>query len=814
MYRKLLTAIFIILFASSASSTGIQLSQSDIVQIPTSLMNKLGSGYLQLEVSKKIKQQQQFAQHSAQAVDDCISIVIYSDRVFDERMQKDLLKAGCKVQMNSLTQPTGAHRLGFLLASIPAANIVDLMQLDFIKKIDLAEREFSPQSNVASATIEADYFWARGYSGSDVKIAILDAGLDAAHPDLPQTIEKKDYSNYPTLDDDITTFATGHGTHVTGIALGRGVLSAGNTGNGGGPYTGMAPAASLIFLKIGKDSDGTAKGTAIYNALEAAVQIYHADVINLSYGSWDTYHDGSHYLDQKIDDIVYNSDVPVIVAAGNLGAAKRHYSETVSAHSSSDFIQVNVVGASANSDLLKFNAVWYDGLDVHNQITVEYYDSDFNQLTDVRYLSQAESLRGTEHQVSYYNPYLPAGDHTYYVKIVNNSDNDQLVHLYEDDENWHVTFENADNRYTVCSPATADNAFAVGAVGNRESWVDYTGGQHSSYTSETLCSFSGRGPRVDEATKPQITAPGVAIISLRDGNVYTTPSTAWVDDDGASLGDPDGAHYMARTGTSMAAPVVTGAAALLLDEHPDYTADQVYTALTEYADTYQGVVPPDASWGYGVLDLDEDDDQYTPIGVNLIAFSAETQGDAVEVRWTTASEINHAGYNLQRATSENGDYQQINSELILAQNESGLEQTDYIFRDFPPAPGTYFYRLEQIDMNGEHTRFGPVSAMFSTKVRNNSSHFRFNLSQNYPNPFNPVTTINFEIEKTGKVKIAIYDLLGCKIKTLIDQELSPGVYSVLWNGQDEFERMMSSGVYIIQMTADDFSSQHRATLLR
>ena len=810
--------IFVILFAAGASSKSIQLSQADIVRIPQPQRHKLGSSYLQLELSKRLKQHHQNSLQSDRSADDSMTVVIYTSAQINESRRGQLRQSGCRLSGDNWTNPVGDHKYGFLVCRAPVNNILDIMHLDFIAKIDVAERSFKPQTNLAASVVQADSYWARGYDGGSngvsVKIAILDAGLDETNPDLPSSYEKKDYSTWPTLDDDVTTFATGHGTHVTGIALGRGVMSAGNTGNSGGAYKGMAPGADLVFLKIGKDNDGTATGTAIYNALDAAVQVYHADVINLSYGSWDTYHDGSYYLDQKVDDIVYNYDVPVIIAAGNMGSAKRHYSETVAANSKSDFIQINVTGAQANSDLLKFNTVWFDGLSVHNEITLEYYDSSYNLLTDVRYFSQAESPRGTEHEVSYYNPYLPAGDNTYFIKIVNSSANDQLVHVYEDDENWHVSFQSADDRYTVSSPATADNAFAVGACGDKESWTDYAGSLHSSYTSETLCSFSGRGPRVDGAEKPQITAPGRDIIAIRDRNVYTTPSTAWVDDDGLNLGDSNAAHYLVRTGTSMAAPVVAGSAALILNEHPGYSADQVYSALTIYADTYQGIVPPDESWGFGVLDLNESDGGYTPIMVHLTSFTAETHEDSILLRWSTATDINVAGYNILRSCEDQNNFAQINDQFIAVAENSALHQHDYCFIDHPEHDGRYSYIVEQINLDGEKTSFGPVSTILQTLVEKRNLPFEFRLSANYPNPFNPATTWSFETARSGKVELAVYDLLGHKVKTLLRQQLAAGRYTTSWNGRNDFGEPMASGAYIIRMRAVNFTALSKATLLR
>ena len=74
------------------------------------------------------------------------------------------------------------------------------------------------------------------------------------------------------------------------------------------------------------------------------------------------------------------------------------------------------------------------------------------------------------------------------------------------------------------------------------------------------------------------------------------------------------------------------------------------------------------------------------------------------------------------------------------------------------------------------------------------------LHQNYPNPFNPETRIDFEIPKTEKVKLVIYNTLGKEVKTLLDDELQAGKYSTTWNGKDDRNNKVSSGIYFYQLT--------------
>jgi len=80
----------------------------------------------------------------------------------------------------------------------------------------------------------------------------------------------------------------------------------------------------------------------------------------------------------------------------------------------------------------------------------------------------------------------------------------------------------------------------------------------------------------------------------------------------------------------------------------------------------------------------------------------------------------------------------------------------------------------------------------------------FDLYQNYPNPFNPETTIRYAIPVNDRVKISIYNILGEEIKTLVDQIQTPGTYSVVWDGTDDRNNNVSSGIYIYKFVAGNF----------
>ncbi len=90
----------------------------------------------------------------------------------------------------------------------------------------------------------------------------------------------------------------------------------------------------------------------------------------------------------------------------------------------------------------------------------------------------------------------------------------------------------------------------------------------------------------------------------------------------------------------------------------------------------------------------------------------------------------------------------------------------------------------------------------------------FSLSQNYPNPFNPVTNFQFTVPKSSHVKIELFNIVGQKVATLVDEEMKPGVYMVDWNGKDENGKSVSSGIYFYRMQAGDFSAMKKMVMIK
>ncbi len=517
----------------------------------------------------------------------------------------DLQSLGAAVYPDSWIPPVGNHPTGFVYAEAPVGRILDVAAKEYVSFVETAEVEIKAQNNQARLATGVNDVWNLGYNGAGVTVAVLDSGLDVTHGDIPTPTVLLDYSDYPILDYTVANTVTGHGTHVAGTGLGRGTLS-------GGTYRGVAPGASLVFLKIGKDSTGGASAAAIIGAVKAAVDTFGAKVINVSYGGWSQYHDGSDEASQAVDYAVSQGAV-VVAAAGNEGADAQHYSGAVTGDSvTTDFIRVNVSGpVAANSTVLSFNLVWFDGLGGNNSLALDYYDSSFNLVSSSTNSSQSESTRGTEALLTRMTGYLPSvssgSSGTWYLKVRNIYQVNQSFHLYYNDEYnatgaGLVSFQTPDPSYTISSPGEADSAIAVGAYVTRKYWTNYLGSTYSygpspGQTEGSIATFSSRGPRVDAGApgKPNIVAPGSAIISARDGVAYPCPPRS------SSYAPPYiDSNYYVMQGTSMAAPHAAGIAALLLSKNPSLTPAQVKTYLQTTA-TDKGAAGRDDTFGYGLV---------------------------------------------------------------------------------------------------------------------------------------------------------------------------------------------------------------------
>ena len=519
-------------------------------------------------------------------------VYIHLKRKLNASQTASLKKIGVTIYEDTWVPPLENHPTGYIIASIPIDRLYDLARKTFVIRLETAEKRLLPKNDEASKSINADKVWNNGYDGTGVRIAILDSSLDTTHKDIPAPVASKDFSNYPILDDTIESTVSEHGTHVTGSVLGRGTQS-------NGKYKGMANGADLIFLKVGDDSTGGAATAAISAAIRAAVDVYNANIVTMSYGGFETYNDGSDENCQAVD-YAFDKGALVFMAAGNEADAATHYSGTVTANNTTDYIKVNVDATSQAS--LYFYLNWFDGKGTSNNLDLTLYDANKTDMSPyVSKFPEVESSRGTEAELASFNFYV-SGPATFFLKVKNNSNSDQFFHIYSFD--YYTTFEKADTNYTIGSPAAADNAIAVASYTTRNSWTDYKGLSWSaSGTIGEISSFSSRGPRIDGTKKPDIATPGERIISARD-RIITWPGSDdnyVVDNDGISDGTGP-ADYLLLRGTSMACPIAAGASALLIQANPSLKGNPSYIRNALFQTASNNGVQNNTD-GYGKMDI-------------------------------------------------------------------------------------------------------------------------------------------------------------------------------------------------------------------
>ena len=174
---------------------------------------------------------------------------------------------------------------------------------------------------------------------------------------------------------------------------------------------------------------------------------------------------------------------------------------------------------------------------------------------------------------------------------------------------------------------------------------------------------------------------------------------------------------------------------------------------------------------------------------------------------------------------DGNDYEiYINGELDAFTSLSGLIMTtpiDLMIGQVLPGNTQYNFKgvLDDIRIYNYALPYSSIQSLydFITDVKDEkevSLPKNFGLTQNYPNPFNGQTNIEFQISSQSNVKIQIFNILGQKIKTLLDEEKSPGYYTKIWDSRNDFGDSMNSGIYFIKFNSGKFAETKKMTLLK
>ncbi|MBE2219450.1 MAG: T9SS type A sorting domain-containing protein [Ignavibacteria bacterium] len=170
--------------------------------------------------------------------------------------------------------------------------------------------------------------------------------------------------------------------------------------------------------------------------------------------------------------------------------------------------------------------------------------------------------------------------------------------------------------------------------------------------------------------------------------------------------------------------------------------------------------------------------------VTMASFTSSVRLNNAALSWSTSSELNNSGFDVER--SENGSTW-IKTGFVKG-NGTTSTVSSYSFTDLNLRTGKYYYRLKQIDFNGNFEYHNLAEAVIIGKPLNSE------VFQNYPNPFNPVTNISFALAEDSFVKLTVYDAAGREVKKLIDGNLTAGYNTLSFDASG-----IASGVYFYRL---------------
>ncbi len=531
------------------------------------------------------------------------------------------------------------------------------------------------QLDGSTPDVKADQVWSRsgddfsGYTGEGVIIGIIDTGIDFRHENFRNHDEDKttrilriwDQTLDPTaqpgesspdpipnnsigprplgygveytfdhINDALTMESpplnvrhqdeNGHGTHVAGIAAGDG-SQAGNC-SGTYKYTGIAPRADIIAVRLFglTDSDSNLPSPSTSSrTMDALAYIFQQAntlgkpaVINCSFGLFSDEMDGTSTLCQDMNSLLTDNSngFSIVFAAGNEGNSNFHAKGTVPAGSSSDLsIRFKIL---PNDTETRFISVVYSGNNIQARLTspvsgtsgvIEWTD----QAQGIRSSTTANGTNGSARISNNPDRILititppPSGNNTsgdWTLQLQDTGSTATAINAFclygsTHDRKAPYFLDNVTVQNTLSSEATAGEVVTVGSYSNE---------------SGDLAASSGRGMTLDLRMKPEITAPGVGIMSCK------TNAEADIDGCAACCCDCCSDYYVTKSGTSMAAPHVTGVIALIMQKGGNLTHNSIKSHLFNNARSQpSGSLDDDLGWGVGKLDAKASVDDVTEV---------------------------------------------------------------------------------------------------------------------------------------------------------------------------------------------------------
>ena len=192
--------------------------------------------------------------------------------------------------------------------------------------------------------------------------------------------------------------------------------------------------------------------------------------------------------------------------------------------------------------------------------------------------------------------------------------------------------------------------------------------------------------------------------------------------------------------------------------------------------------------------------------------SYDGQGNRIlNVRWTWGG----AAYTKTYADTLKNHSGHLSEFVRYVVATDSLERTQYsydVVYDFMLLATYQYYDGGWI--NVLKTGYEWQDVVLSADSENGQLPSSFRLAQNYPNPFNPMTVIRYSLSQRSRVSIAIFNILGQEVTTLMDDMQSAGIYETTWDGMDRSGQRVGSGIYFYRITAGDFSETRKMVLLK
>ncbi len=336
--------------------------------------------------------------------------------------------------------------------------------------------------------------------------------------------------------------------------------------------------------------------------------------------------------------------------------------------------------------------------------------------------------------------------------------------------------EGSNSWHYMIAPADGKNVISVGAV-----------------TSDgAVANFSSRGPTADGRIKPDVVAMGVRVR-------------------GATAGTVDG--YRVASGTSLSCPLVAGVAALILEAHPYLSPYQVAEALRNTASNADN---PDNDFGWGIVDA------YEALFYNGMFFSHlpeithdAQRGHKIAIQIFSKYQLVEDSLFLYYATEQNGNYQRL---PLSKGNQENSYEAWIPLQQAGEVVKCYFSARDVSGDVKKHPYFAPKDyfsfvAFDSSSRKNAPLPSDFLLFQNAPNPFEQITAIKYDLGKPGTVQIIIYNILGQKVKTIVNDFQQPGHYVRYWDGLNFAGQRVAAGIYFCQLKFKDKATVKRMVFL-